>query len=105
MEAEAINQLNNTLSDLEGRSADIRVYLDYAGKKERLEEVVGLSEDPELWNDPKKAQEIGKERKFISPRLPKRHWARIKAVSPEPKTAIYFSLKKTSGELGKSPNP
>ena len=48
MEAEAINQLNNTLSDLEGRSADIRVYLDYAGKKERLEEVVGLSEDPEL---------------------------------------------------------
>ena len=57
MEAEAINQLNNTLSDLEGRSADIRVYLDYAGKKERLEEVVGLSEDPELWNDPKKAQE------------------------------------------------
>ena len=59
MEAEAINQLNNTLSDLESRSADIRVYLDYAGKKERLEEVVGLSEDPELWNDPKKAQEIG----------------------------------------------
>ena len=65
MEAEAINQLNNTLSDLEGRSADIRVYLDYAGKKERLEEVVGLSEDPELWNDPKKAQEIGKERKML----------------------------------------
>ena len=65
MEAEAINQLNNTLSDLEGRSADIRVYLDYAGKKERLEEVVGLSEDPELWNGPKKAQEIGKERKML----------------------------------------
>ena len=65
MEAEAINQLNNTLSDLESRSADIRVYLDYAGKKERLEEVVGLSEDPELWNDPKKAQEIGKERKML----------------------------------------
>lgn len=38
---------------------------DYDGKKERLEEVVGLSEDPELWNDPKKAQEIGKERKLL----------------------------------------
>ena len=38
---------------------------DYEGKKQRLEEVVGLSEDPELWNDPKKAQEIGKERKLL----------------------------------------
>ena len=26
---------------------------------------MGLSEDPELWNDPKKAQEIGKERKLL----------------------------------------
>ncbi len=38
---------------------------DYDGKKDRLEEVVGLSEDPDLWNDPKKAQEIGKERKLL----------------------------------------
>lgn len=65
MEAEVINQLNNTLNDLEKRSEDIRVYMDYQGKKERLEEVVGLSEDPELWNDPKRAQEIGKERKIL----------------------------------------
>ena len=27
--------------------------------------MVGLSEDPELWNDPKRAQEIGKERKML----------------------------------------
>ncbi len=27
--------------------------------------MVGLSEDPKLWNDPKKAQEIGKERKML----------------------------------------
>ena len=65
MEAERINQLNNQLDDLEQRSADIRDYLDYQGKKDRLEEVVGLSEDPELWNDPKRAQEIGKERKIL----------------------------------------
>jgi len=65
MEAELINQLNNTLNDLEKRSEDIRVYMDYQGKKDRLEEVIGLSEDPELWNDPKRAQEIGKERKIL----------------------------------------
>ena len=39
--------------------------MDYQGKKDRLEEVIGLSEDPELWNDPKRAQEIGKERKIL----------------------------------------
>ena len=38
---------------------------DYAGKKDRLEEVIGLSEDPQLWNDPKKAQDVGKERKVL----------------------------------------
>ncbi|MDO4693334.1 MAG: peptide chain release factor 2 [Eikenella sp.] len=65
MEAERINQLKHTLDDLEKRSGEIRVYLDYDGKKDRLEEVIGLSEDPELWNDPKKAQEIGKERKVL----------------------------------------
>ncbi|MBP6116750.1 MAG: peptide chain release factor 2 [Neisseriaceae bacterium] len=65
MEAEIINQLHHTLDDLAERSRDIRGYLDYDGKKDRLEEVVGLSEDPELWNDPKKAQEIGKERKLL----------------------------------------
>ena len=35
MEAEVINQLNNTLNDLEKRSEDIRVYMDYQGKKDQ----------------------------------------------------------------------
>ena len=35
MEAERINQLNNTLNDLEKRSGEIRVYLDYDGKKDQ----------------------------------------------------------------------
>ena len=65
METEHINQLQNQLTDLSQRNSDIRVYMDYQGKKERLEEVIGLSEDPELWNDPKRAQEIGKERKIL----------------------------------------
>ena len=38
---------------------------DYDQKKDRLEEVVRLTEDPDVWNDPKKAQELGKERKIL----------------------------------------
>ncbi len=38
---------------------------DYPGKCDRLEEVVRLIEDPEVWNDPKKAQELGRERKAL----------------------------------------
>ncbi len=34
-------------------------------KARRLEEVIALTEDPALWNDPKRAQEIGKERKSL----------------------------------------
>ena len=65
METEQINQLIHQLDDLSQRNHDIRAYMDYQGKKERLEEVIGLSEDPELWNDPKRAQDIGKERKLL----------------------------------------
>jgi len=35
---------------------------DYPGKRDRLTEVIGLSEDPNLWNDGRRAQEIGRER-------------------------------------------
>ncbi len=38
---------------------------DYAGKKDRLEEVNRLTEDPSIWEDPKKAQELGKEKKLL----------------------------------------
>ncbi|OOG28645.1 peptide chain release factor 2 [Thioalkalivibrio denitrificans] len=35
---------------------------DYDAKRERLEEVSRELEDPDIWNDPEKAQELGKER-------------------------------------------
>lgn len=35
---------------------------DYDGKSERLQEVVRELEDPTIWNDPEKAQNLGKER-------------------------------------------
>ncbi len=38
---------------------------DYDGKKDRLEEVSRLTEDSDIWNDPKRAQELGRERKQL----------------------------------------
>ena len=50
---------------MEKRSEDIRVYMDYQGKKRPIGRSHRPLEDPELWNDPKRAQEIGKERKIL----------------------------------------
>ena len=38
---------------------------DYAAKAERLRTVNAALEDPTVWNDPKKAQELGKEKKAL----------------------------------------
>jgi peptide chain release factor 2 len=38
---------------------------DYPGKHDRLQEVVGLLEDPTVWNDAKRAQDLGRERKEL----------------------------------------
>ncbi|WP_148715615.1 peptide chain release factor 2 [Chitinolyticbacter meiyuanensis] len=65
MEAEQLNQIVAHLEDLANRAEELKRYLDYPTKCDRLEEVVRLSEDPELWNDQKKAQEIGRERKTL----------------------------------------
>ncbi|MBM5570781.1 MULTISPECIES: peptide chain release factor 2 [Deefgea] len=65
MEAEQLNQIENQLKELGARADELKRYLDYPGKVDRLEEVVRLSEAPETWNDPKKAQEVGRERKAL----------------------------------------
>ena len=39
---------------------------DYAGRKERLEEVLKELEDPAVWNDQERAQALGKERSMLS---------------------------------------
>ncbi|TCJ18572.1 peptide chain release factor 2 [Parasulfuritortus cantonensis] len=65
MEAERLNQLAESLEDLAQRAKELRGYLDYPGKRDRLNEVIRICEDPALWNDPKQAQEIGKERKAL----------------------------------------
>jgi len=38
---------------------------DYPAKRDRLNEVIKLTEDPSLWNDAKQAQELGRERKSL----------------------------------------
>jgi peptide chain release factor 2 len=38
---------------------------DYAAKSEKLEQVTAELEEPDVWNDPKKAQELNKEKKSL----------------------------------------
>ncbi|WP_137896171.1 peptide chain release factor 2 [Ramlibacter sp. 2FC] len=65
MDAEHINQIGAQLADLATRTEDLRRYLDYDAKAERLRTVNASLEDPAVWNDPKKAQELGKEKKAL----------------------------------------
>ncbi|MHB8914267.1 MAG: peptide chain release factor 2 [Thiobacillus sp.] len=65
MEAEALNQIESALADLAARAAQLRGFLDYDVKKDRLEEVARLAEDPNFWNDSANAQDIGRERKTL----------------------------------------
>ncbi|HDY97035.1 MAG TPA: peptide chain release factor 2 [Pseudomonas sabulinigri] len=57
-----INPILNTIKDLRSRSETIRGYLDYDQKHERLTEVERELEDPSVWNEPERAQNLGRER-------------------------------------------
>ncbi|MBA6418629.1 peptide chain release factor 2 [Pseudomonas neustonica] len=57
-----INPILNTIKDLRSRSETIRGYLDYDQKHERLIEVERELEDPSVWNEPERAQNLGRER-------------------------------------------
>ncbi|MHB1620478.1 MAG: peptide chain release factor 2 [Sulfuricella sp.] len=65
MEAEQLNAIANRLENLSARATDLRRYLDYDTKQERLTEVVQLLENPAIWDDAKRAQELGKERRVL----------------------------------------
>ncbi|WP_133483598.1 peptide chain release factor 2 [Halomonas sp.] len=56
------NPLHHLIKDLSERTDVLRGYLDYAEKKDRLEEVTRELEDPDVWSDPEHAQKLGKER-------------------------------------------
>ncbi|MET0029727.1 MAG: peptide chain release factor 2 [Candidatus Thiodiazotropha sp.] len=57
-----INPLIHQIAELKGRVASLRGYLDYESRQERLTEVLRELEDPAIWNDPERAQSLGRER-------------------------------------------
>ncbi|MBD3671331.1 MAG: peptide chain release factor 2 [Gammaproteobacteria bacterium] len=57
-----LNPLYNQISDMQGRAEALRGFLDYESKQERLTEVLRELEDPDVWNNPERAQELGRER-------------------------------------------
>ncbi|WP_114417725.1 peptide chain release factor 2 [Marinospirillum perlucidum] len=57
-----INPLVSLIKDMQERTDVLRGYLDYAEKKDRLEEVTRELEQPDIWNEPDRAQALGKER-------------------------------------------
>ncbi|MGU9957876.1 MAG: peptide chain release factor 2 [Arenicellales bacterium WSBS_2016_MAG_OTU3] len=62
---EQLASIPDSLADMRTRSEALRGYLDYATRKERLEEVSLQLEQPEIWNTPEAAQELGKERAHL----------------------------------------
>ncbi|HZX32792.1 MAG TPA: peptide chain release factor 2 [Rhodocyclaceae bacterium] len=65
MEAEQLNSISNKLDDLAQRAAELRRYLDYDQKRERLTLLNKELEDPKVWDDAKRAQEMGREKKSL----------------------------------------
>ncbi|MCM8593786.1 peptide chain release factor 2 [Accumulibacter sp.] len=65
MEAEQINAIENRLADLAGRAAALRRYLDYDQKADQLKTVARELEDPKVWDDAERAQELGRQRRSL----------------------------------------
>ncbi|WP_141124073.1 peptide chain release factor 2 [Pseudomonas marincola] len=61
-----INPILNSIKDLSERTQTIRGYLDYDQKHDRLVEVNRELEDPNVWNDPEYAQNLGRERASLA---------------------------------------
>ncbi|MDP0563382.1 MAG: peptide chain release factor 2 [Candidatus Endonucleobacter sp. (ex Gigantidas childressi)] len=57
-----ISPIKERIKDLSARTDVLRRYLDYEQKSERLQEVERELEDSEVWNNPKTAQMLGRER-------------------------------------------
>ncbi|MFP4648654.1 MAG: peptide chain release factor 2 [Halorhodospira sp.] len=64
-----INPLLEQIEELQGRFQALRGYLDEAGKRERLEEVLRELENPDVWSDPERAQALSRERSQLQATL------------------------------------
>nr|WP_218186452.1 peptide chain release factor 2 [Terasakiispira papahanaumokuakeensis] len=56
-----INPIKHLIKELSERAEVLRGYLDYAERKDRLEEVSRELEQPDVWNNPERAQALNKE--------------------------------------------
>ncbi|WP_460811520.1 peptide chain release factor 2 [Luteimonas pelagia] len=57
-----LNPIRARIADLTGRLDALRGFLDYDARRERLEEVERELEVPSVWDDPERAQALGRER-------------------------------------------
>lgn len=60
-----INPIKNAILDLSKRKNDLKNYLYFTVKSERLTEVLRNLEDPNVWSNPACAQALGKERRLL----------------------------------------
>ncbi|HCD15643.1 MAG TPA: peptide chain release factor 2 [Shewanella sp.] len=60
-----VNPVKNKIKELADRTMLLRGIFDYDAKKERLEEVSRELESSEVWNEPERAQALGKERSAL----------------------------------------
>ncbi|HUH40017.1 MAG TPA: peptide chain release factor 2 [Castellaniella sp.] len=65
MEAERQNLISAHIEDFTERQALLRRFLDYDAKAERLQVVNAELENPDIWNDPQHAQDLGREKKAL----------------------------------------
>ena len=61
-----INPILLSLKDYAERTNTLKRYMDYDGKRDRLEEVERELENPDVWNNPENAQQLGRERNNLS---------------------------------------
>ncbi|MCG6890389.1 MAG: peptide chain release factor 2 [Gammaproteobacteria bacterium] len=59
------NQISQRIEDLKTRVESLRGYLDYDHKREQLEEVLLELENPDVWSDPTRAQQLGKDKSAL----------------------------------------
>jgi len=60
-----VNPIVQQLKDIESRTLTLKTYLDYETKHEQLVEVERELEQPSVWDDPARAQALGKERSAL----------------------------------------
>ncbi|MBE7418919.1 MAG: peptide chain release factor 2 [Ideonella sp.] len=65
MDIERVNAIGTLLADLAARTVALRGYLDYDRKSLRLNEVNAALENPKVWDEPKRAQDLGREKKTL----------------------------------------